>query len=588
MSVATVRWKAVRPLAICGALGLGAWILFADRVAKGAVESVGTTLIGATVEIRLLHLDVPHARVELRGLTVASPFEALQNLLEADELVADVDPFPLLEKKVVIDRLAAKGLRFGTPRTTDGRVSGQGDGVRGQVERWFAQLQVPVLKLATGKIDVGQLDPSKLSTPAAAQALAAQVDSARQAWDRGLQGLDVAAAVDSAKHMTDRLRGARPTDLKLLGDARRTLDQVKRTRDGLAGLERSVRAGTATLEAGVAGLAAVRQRDYATARALLRLPALEAPQIGAALFGSEAIERFQRALYWAELGRRYMPPGLKPSATPGPRRARRAGATVRFPRERAYPAFLLRAAELSFELSGGSGGGATRTFAARLAGLTSDPTLYERPTTLDASAPGVQAAALVDHVRSTPRDTAAASITGVALRGFALPSLPVRLDPGQGTVSLSLALVGDSVQARWSMRSERVHWTRDSTTAPSQLGDIVWRVVSGVSTVDVAASLDGTLARPRLAVGSNLDRVLAERVRAVAGEAIAGAERQLHARVDSVAERQGAPVRAQVAALTTDVTQRVSGQRALLDQAQQALEQRLRELTRGLPGVRLP
>jgi len=148
--------------------------------------------------------------------------------------------------------------------------------------------------------------------------------------------------------------------------------------------------------------------------------------------------------------------------------------------------------------------------------------------------------------------------------------------------------VGDSVRARWSMRSERVHWTRDSTTAPSQLGDIVWRVVSGVSTVDVAASLDGTLARPRLAVGSNLDRVLAERVRAVAGEAIAGAERQLRARVDSVAERQVAPVRAQVAALTTDATQRVSGQRALLDQAQQALEQRLRELTRGLPGVRLP
>src|SRR2546428_48010 len=126
-----------------------------------------------------------------------------------------------------------------------------------------------------------------------------------------------------------------------------------------------------------------------------------------------------------------------------------------------------------------------------------------------------------------------------ALRGFALPSLPVRLDPGQGTVSLSLALVGDSVHARWSMQSERVHWMRDSATARSQLGDIVWRVVSGVSTVDVSASLDGVLARPRLVVGSNLDRVLAERIRAVAGEAIAGAERQGGAPVDSGARRRG-------------------------------------------------
>ena len=325
MSVGTVRWRAVRPLAICGALGLGAWILFADRVAKHAVESVGTTLIGASVEIRRLHLDLPHGRVEVRGLTVASPFAALQNLLEADELVADVDPLPLLEKKVVIDRLAAKGLRFGTPRQTDGRTVGQSDGVRGQVERWTAQLHVPVLQFATGKIDVSQLDLSTLSTPAAAQSLAAQVDSVRTAWNGGLQGLGVAATVDSAKQMTDRLRGAKPTDLRLLGDARRTLDQVKRTRAGLAGLERGVHAGTELLQAGVAGLAAARQRDYATARALLRLPTLDAPQIGAALFGSEATERFRRALYWAELGRRYMPPGLRPSATPGPQRTRRAG-----------------------------------------------------------------------------------------------------------------------------------------------------------------------------------------------------------------------------------------------------------------------
>src|SRR3989442_1158379 len=189
-----------------------------------------------------------------------------------------------------------------------------------------------------------------------------------------------------------------------------------------------------------------------------------------------------------------------------------------------------------------AGRGAPRPYAARLPGLTSGPTLDGRPTTLDASAPGVRAAARVDHVRPTPRDAAAASVTGVALRGFALPSLPVRLDPGQGTVSLSLALVGDSVHARWGMRSGRVHWMRDSATARSQLGDIVWRVVSGVSTVDVSASLDGVLARPRLVVGSNLDRVLAERIRAVAGEAIAGAERQVRARGGSGAECAVAPV----------------------------------------------
>src|SRR5207247_7263097 len=79
-------------------------------------------------------------------------------------------------------------------------------------------------------------------------------------------------------------------------------------------LERSATSGIAALQAGAAGLSDAKQRDYATARGLLKLPGLDAPDIGAALFGSAAVDRFQRALYWVELGRRYMPPGLLPRA----------------------------------------------------------------------------------------------------------------------------------------------------------------------------------------------------------------------------------------------------------------------------------
>lgn len=463
----------------------------------------------------------------------------------------------------------------------------------GQVQRWSAQLEVPALQLATGKISVGRLDPAQLNAPRAAAALAARVDSAQRAWNAALAGLDVVATADSANRMIDRLRGAKPTDLveaqhaaPLLGDARRTLGHVQQTRDRLAGLERSVNAGVAMLRAGVAALNDAKQRDYALARGLLQLPSLDAPDIGAALFGRAAIDRFQRALYWAELGRRYLPPGLLPKPTPGPRRARRSGTTVRFPKERAYPAFLLKTGELSFQLPGGDA--AARTYTATLTGLTSDPALYGRPITLAASAPQVRVAALLDHVRSTPRDTAAATVAGVVLPEFRVPSLPVRLDPGEGAVALSFALVGDSLRARWSVRSDRVRWTRDTAAAAgSGLPDLVWRVVSGISTLDISASLSGTLARPSLAVSSNLDRALAQGIRAVAGEEIAAAERRVRAQVDEMVEREAGPARAQVASLTNDITQRLGGQRAQLDQARQALEKRLKELTR-LPGIRLP
>jgi uncharacterized protein (TIGR03545 family) len=342
--------------------------------------------------------------------------------------------------------------------------------------------------------------------------------------------------------------------------------------------------GVAALKSSVATLEDAKRRDYAFARSLVRLPSLDAPDVAAALFAPVAIERFQRALYWAELGRRYMPPGLLPQPDAGPTRARRSGTTVRFPKERATPAFLLRDAELSFVL--GAGSTRPRPFAGRLTGLTSAPALYGRPTVFQGSAPAVRVAALLDHVRATPRDTAGAEIGGVKLPAFALPSLPVRLEPGEGTVGLRLALRGDTVRARWSVSAGAVRWMRDSAAPPSsELERIVWRVLSGVRALDLSAELGGTLAAPRLSVRSNLDRALADGLRAALGEQLAGAERRLRGEVDRLADEQAAPVRARIAELERDVTRQVSGERTRVDQVERELEQRLRELTRG---IRLP
>ena len=82
----------------------------------------------------------------------------------------------------------------------------------------------------------------------------------------------------------------------------------------LAALERGVKAGVGTLDQGLASLDTARRRDYDFARSLVRLPPIDATAIGWVLFGPEAVHKFQRALYYTQLGRAYMPPGLLPRA----------------------------------------------------------------------------------------------------------------------------------------------------------------------------------------------------------------------------------------------------------------------------------
>jgi uncharacterized protein (TIGR03545 family) len=583
MSVKVFRWRAIGPLLVLLVITGVLWWLFADTIARRESQKVGTQVLGARVEIDKLHLDIGNGKVLIRGLTIASPHEAFKNLVQADELVADLDVVPLTEKKIIINRIVANGLRFGTPRATDGRVAAKsGEGIAGRVlaetRAWASQFQVPVLQLVTGKISIDSLDPRRLSTIPAATALSARADSARRSWQAAFDSLRLGPTLDSASAALERLRHARATDLAALNEARQTLDRLKRARDRVAALERGVNTGVAKLQSGLAGLDSARRRDYAFARSLLKLPSLDAPEIGAALFAPGAIKPFERVLYYAQLARRYMPPGLLPRATTGPARLRRAGENVRFPKERALPAFLLRSAELSFLLHPTSA--QPQRYAGHLSGLTSDPALYGRPTVFGATGPQLAAGAMLDHVRSIPVDTAGGRVGGITLPAFEIPGVPLRLDPGAATTQLGFRLNGDTIDARFAVRSTNVRWTRDSGFSNSTIGDLIWRTVSGISNLDVEARISGALHHPDLAVRSNLDQAIASRLRAVFGEQLAAAEKQVRDRVDALINDQVGPVRARVMDIQTQAQAQVAQQRARLDELQAQLEQRLRELTR--------
>ncbi len=578
-----IRWQGTGPLLLFVGLLVGGWLLFADRLAKGAFESVGTAIVGAKVEVGRLHLDLSHGKVALNGLVVASPDEPFKNLLEADELTADIGVAPLLEKKVVIDRLAANGLRFGTARQADGRTAGPSEGIKAQVGEFVQRLDVPLLQLAVGKVEVGQLDPNILFTGREAQALVARADSAQAAWNAAVTGLDVQAAGDSGVAMAGRLRNAKPTDIGLLADARRTLSQVRQARARVEAVDREVKSGIASLQAGAADLAAVRRRDYAIGRRVLKVPSLDLPSMGAALFGPAAAARFQRALYWSRVAREYMPAGLLPQSAPGAGWVRRAGTSVRFPREHTLPGFLLRDAELSFVLDATAPAARQRRYAGRLVGLTSSPRLYGRPTTLLAEAPGVRVAAALDHVRPVPRDSGVGTVQGAALPGLDLPSLPLHLAPGQGAVTLSFALVGDSVRGRWSVHTDAARWLRDNGAPTGSAAQVlVERVITGVRTLDISARLSGTLDRPSLSVSSNLDRAVGDQLRGVLADEIEAANEQIRARVDSLFATPVELANSRITMLGGDVYTRVGAQRMRLADAQQQLEQRLRQLTGGI------
>jgi uncharacterized protein (TIGR03545 family) len=607
MRIKIFRWKAIGPLLLLFAILTVLIVIFAEPIAKDTTEEASTELLGTQVDVGKLDLYPREASVDLRRLQIADPFAPKRNLLEADQIRLKLNPLALAEKKLVIERLRLRGMRFGTARKTAARpVKGNAFApkVLQSVNQWTQQFDVPLLSLTPiDTIRQLALDPTQLTTIREAQALLARTDSTRKSLDQDFQQLDIRPTLDSARALVHRLSAADPKKLGVEGtrqaieSMQKTLREIDAAKKRLEALEQTTRAGVQLLGQGTQLLDQARQKDFAFAKSLLKLPSFAAPDIGSAFFGKVSIERFKQALYWAELAQQYMPPGLLPRPAPGPSRLRAAGATLEFPKENEFPRFLLEQGQIDFSIGGTSA--VQGAYEATVRGLTSTPTLYGRPTVVKASRRAEASAiaaidvdAIIDHLTPRTRDAATARLRGVKLPSFDIPGIPLRVVPGIGSSSLDFAMTGGGAEllGRWAIAAPQVSWAVD--TAGRSMNDIervVWRVVSGLKDLEVVAELRGSVGSPRFSVSSNLDKAVAQSLQAVIGEEVAKAERKLRAKVDSLVADKVEPVKRQIASVQTEANQRVQGERQRLNQVEQQLKAELKRLSGGLvPGLELP
>lgn len=599
------RWRAVG-IILLALLLLGiCWALFGDQFVRAQVEDNLSLTLGTQVDIGSLRIREGDVAVDIGELTIADPRNRNRNLLEAGTITLDLDPVPLAEKKLVIDQVRLSGLRFLTRRSTPARPADPNSPagrLLTETEAW-AREKFSFPSLALGRVDTVKslvLNPEELGTVKAARAFVSQVDSTTAAFEQSLAALQVKPVVDSAAALAGRLAQADPKKLGVAGvrdlvqQAQRSIDGVKQTKQRLQALEQSARGSLAQLNQGLAAVDAARQRDYTFAKGLLNLPSFDGPNIGQSLFGQQSTDYFGQALYYAQLLQKYVPPGLQPWNRPGPKRTRMDGTDVEFPKEKAYPTFLLR--QGSIDLAAGAA--EQHQFAATFGGLTSQPTLYGRPATLTAKGTiggahpmGVDLSLLSRHFGASPRDSLAARVSGVPLPAIPLPALPFVVNPGTSTVGFSFSLAGEQLHGSWEIASDQASWSADTARLRTAglVENTVWRVVSGLTQLRVRAELGGTITSPSLKVSSNLDDAIAARLQGLVTEELQRAEARARAAVDRIVEQQVASLQAKVGEFSSQALARLPVEKSQLDGVQDQLDRQIKRLAGSAAGgLRLP
>src|SRR5690554_3384884 len=117
-----IRWPGLIAFVVIVALIGGGTYLFANSLLKSLIESQGTNLAGAKVDVGRVELSLSPAGVVIYQLDITDAEQPMQNVVSIDSISAQFNLLKAFMGQAIIHDASVNGMRFATPRKTSGAI----------------------------------------------------------------------------------------------------------------------------------------------------------------------------------------------------------------------------------------------------------------------------------------------------------------------------------------------------------------------------------------------------------------------------------------------------------------------------------
>ncbi len=523
-----IRWWGLAVFVLVIAILAGGIVLFADRLVKGAVESVGTRANGAKVELSGASLSFSPLGFALTDLQVTDAHHPLRNAVQIQRIKFALDGYALLRRNIVVTDLIAEGVRTDTPRTTSGALP--------QVPAPEAEVKKPGLtdSFSFPQVDLPDakqfLASNELTSIKLAEQFRSELDQAKEQWNQRLAELPDSAAL---KKYEERVQQVRP-DLKgnALQDAQAIAESVKQLqalRDDISKDVQRVQSAKQAWDADWAtwarhskDLLAAPGADLDHLKKKYSLDAKGFANTSRALFGGQIAHWTDMGLYWYDKAKPLLAGDRAEVQEQRPQRGK--GIDVRFAERDQTPGFLIRSFKLGLEVPAGILRGEIRN-------ITNDQVTLGHPLTFNFFAenmPGLQDLELegvFNHVvPGAAVDSARFKAHGVVVQRFDVlhqPSFPVVLSEAAVDLDAAVKLQDGELKGDMSANFKTVKLGAEFAGSAGELQKILAAALVDVRHFMLKAQLQGSLQAYDVELRSDLDELLRDAL-----------NRQFRARVD--------------------------------------------------------
>ena len=511
-----IRWSGLIGFVVTLA-GLMAFLLFAaGPIIKSSIEHFGSQAAGAKVSVEDVHVSLSPLGVTLDNLEIADADKPMENLIQLDQAVAQLELAPVLLGKGIVKDLSVNNLQFNTPRSESGKLEitdemdsdthdseASADGADGA-----AKDSPPSIASVPSVDEILAREP--LKTEQAGQDVQQEFDDSKASIDQAT------AAVPDSKQLAryeDELKALLSTDIKSLDDfkqRKQQLDALKKQfrqdKDAVSQAKAVISNSRRELAEKLSELKKAPGQDVATIKGKYQLDAQGAANLSALLFGNEAGEWANKALYWYEKVKPYLASDEEEVADASTSAAaqRATGRFIHFPSDDPWPEFLIRKATMSAPMLGGS-------LEINALDMTHQQDVLGRPAHITLQGQqltdieDLNIDVVLDHRQGVNRDNVTLTVKDWTVRDINLGIAGSKLDSALFQVQGLAVVSSGTLQAQADAQVSQAQFGGQGKTSFAKETNLA---LAKINQFNINAKANGSITSPDVELGSDLDKRL--------------------------------------------------------------------------------
>lgn len=514
-----IRWQGLVTFVVLLLFVIGAWFLFVDVAIKKTIESKGTELVKAKVELAGADLSFFPLGLSLTGLEVTNPDAPMTNAFQVDRVALSLEGAELLRRKVVFKEVTLEGVKLNTPRKTSGAISEK----RGPTPVVSKEPSDENIKWPSFKIPDAKeiLQKEKLQSLELIASFRSDLQKEKEKWQSRLAQLPDKNKFGEYQKKIDRLKSGKKGGLEgILGGANEIMTLQKELRGDLNLIktaQKELDQNMTTLRKRMAEVKKAPQEDVRRLKEKYSPSPEGLANVSRIFFGKKIGNGIDTFLDWYEkLGpmlervqeRKHGREVVKPM--------RGKGVNVKFKEHEAYPDFLIRIAHVAVEIPAG-------LIKGRVRNITPDQDVLGLPLTYEFSGGNLTGLASLkidgslNHVDpSAPIDTVNVLIRGYDVSDMDLSSgaeLPIVLKKATADLEAHAIITGETLKANFLASLQSVNMGTPNEEETSSLMKALTSAISDMKAFDLKAEISGTIQDYNLKLSSDLDNVLKDAVK---------------------------------------------------------------------------